>query len=73
MLLAGLRFAILPVAVTVPPSVKVPGSGATAWESGSGEVERYKVYVAKGDLATQADFEEYFSWLYSQPILEGLV
>jgi len=70
MLIANVRFAIIPVSVRIAPHVEIPESGATAWQSGAGEVERYVKYV--DDVATQAEFEEYFAWLYDQPIMKGL-
>jgi hypothetical protein len=70
------RIPIIPMPVAVSPDIAIPETAVNpamdpkdGWGMVAGELDRITTYAAKGDVATQAETQEYVSWLWQQPIL----
>jgi hypothetical protein len=62
---AGLRVPMWPVPVAVSPEVRVPETGATAYDLLPGEVTRILTYMDRGWIASTGELRSYICWLWS--------
>jgi uncharacterized SAM-binding protein YcdF (DUF218 family) len=62
---AGARVPIWPVPVAVSPEVRVPETGATAYDLLPGEVTRMVTYMDRGWIATTGELRSYVCWLWA--------
>lgn len=64
----GLRIALVPDPVTVPPHTAVPETHATAYDLLPGEAARIVRYADSGWLASLDDLKRYLRWLWSEHV-----
>lgn len=62
---AGLRVPMWPVPVAVSPEVRVPETGANAYDLLPGEVTRILTYMDRGWIASTGELRSYVRWLWS--------
>ncbi len=60
---------IIPKPVAIAPNVTVPDTKASGWDMVGAEVQRFKHYQAKGDVASLDEMKQYLEWLWHQPLL----
>jgi uncharacterized SAM-binding protein YcdF (DUF218 family) len=61
----GIRIPMIPAPVHVPPHLKVPETGATAYDLLPGEMQRILMYTDNGWVATPEELRAYLVWLWA--------